>query len=484
MATVSIKLSQNVVDQQRTLDQRGSPYGTLGGIVGNADPAYGADLDVTPLNWSLNGSTLRVNYSKGVTETYTGVVRDNPLASSGHATATLYQLDQAGVLSVRLGGRLNFDYSLGSGSDATLETSAQGHILDSIRIATQYDVTNPNYDAIFGNVAVGMGGRLFMAADGSLSGITNAITVQADKLLQGATAEGTFSLDPSGGVSGLLTGYRESYYDGSTLVIGGFAADVAAVGQLDSIYTDPRVFGGDDVIQIEMPGRLYAQQTVQAGAGADQITLKGGGGLLGVNAGDGNDIITLLDGSHTVDGGAGHDIVRIGDTRAAYAIQAAKTGTGFTLTDRNGGVSQLDNVERIMFSDTAYALDIHGNGGQAYRLYQAAFARTPDEGGLGFWIDKFDKGLGADVIAQGFIDSSEYKEKYGLVSTNRELVYTYYANILHRAPEEGGLTFWVDVLDNRKASVAEVLADISESLENQQNVAMLIGNGFAYTPYS
>ena len=485
MATVSLKFSQNVIDQQRILEQTNSPYGSFNGIVGSADPGAGSELDLGLLNWNLDGSTLRVNYTQNVTETYTGIVRDNPLASSGHATATAYQMQQAGVFSVKTSGRLNFDYSLGNNSTASLQTSAQGHILDSIRIASEYAATNPHYDPVFGNVAVSMGGHMVLGADGALSGVASTIMVQADKLLNGAIAEGRFFIDPNtpGGVSGILTGYNESYYDGSTLVLGGFAMDVAALGATSSIYTDPRLFGGADVINVEMPGRLYEQASIQSGAGADSVTLKGGGGLLGVNAGDGDDVITLADNGHAVDGGAGFDVVKVAAPLSAYAVLASTSGSGFTLTDRNGVVSQLTNVERVSFTDTAYALDIDGHGGQAYRLYQAAFAREPDKGGLGFWIAKIDQGVSLVASAQGFINSEEYQSKYGLASSNRELVYQYYANILHRAPEDAGLNFWVDVLDQHKGSVAEVLSAISESPENQHNVGMLIANGFAYTPY-
>lgn len=485
MATVSLKFSQNVIDQQRILEQTNSPYGSINGIVGSFDPGIGSDLDIALQNWSLDGATLRVNYTQGVTETYTGIVRDNPLASSGHATATAYQMQQAGVFSVTTSGRLNFDYSLGNTSTASLATSAQGHILDNIRVASEYAASNPKYDPVFGNVAVSMGGHLVLGADGTLSGMASSITVQADKLLRGAIAEGSFFIDASmpNGVGGALTAYQESYYDGSTFVLSGVAMDMATVGRTDTLYTDPRLFGGEDVINVEMPGRLYEQVTIQSGAGADSVTLKGGGGLLGVNAGDGNDVITLADNGHTVDGGAGFDVVKVAAPLAAYAVLASKSGPGFTLTDRDGVVTQLLNVERVSFADTAYALDIDGHGGQAYRLYQAAFAREPDKGGLGFWISKIDQGVSLVASAQGFIESPEYQAKYGLASSNRELVYQYYANILHRAPEDAGLDFWVDVLDTHKASVAQVLAAVSESPENQHNVAQLIANGFAYTAY-
>jgi hypothetical protein len=203
-----------------------------------------------------------------------------------------------------------------------------------------------------------------------------------------------------------------------------------------------------------------------------------------VEAGAGNDIIKLLGDAHAVDGGAGLDTVQLTGARSAYAVLKGSTAGSFTVTDRDGVVIQLSNVERIAFADTSYALDLDGTGGQAYRIYQAAFARTPDKAGLGFWINSLDHGANMPDVAQGFINSQEYQSVYGLVSSNRELVTKYYANILHRAPEAAGLEYWTDVLDRKAASVAQVLANISESPENHNGVAMVIGNGFEYTPYA
>ena len=54
---------------------------------------------------------------------------------------------------------------------------------------------------------------------------------------------------------------------------------------------------------------------------------------------------------------------------------------------------------------------------------------------------------------------------------------------MHRDPEPGGYAFWVDILDSKKADLVAVLAAMSESAENRDGVAELIGNGIAFTPY-
>ncbi len=90
--------------------------------------------------------------------------------------------------------------------------------------------------------------------------------------------------------------------------------------------------------------------------------------------------------------------------------------------------------------------------------------------------------MSVTTVAQGFIDSQEYRDAYGSAMTNRELVTRYYTNILDRAPDQAGLDFWVQKLDSGVAR-ADVLAGISESPENINGSAAIIANGFAYTPY-
>jgi hypothetical protein len=148
----------------------------------------------------------------------------------------------------------------------------------------------------------------------------------------------------------------------------------------------------------------------------------------------------------------------------------------------------LVNVERVLPGDpgassgTGLALDFDGHAGQAYRLYQAAFDRTPDNFGIGFWISRLDKGIGLTDIANAFVGSAEFKTLYGANPTNAEIVDKFYHNVLHRAPDPQS-AFWVDVLDRKAATVADVLIGFSESAEN---VAALVGvqkTGISYLPY-
>ena len=189
-------------------------------------------------------------------------------------------------------------------------------------------------------------------------------------------------------------------------------------------------------------------------------------------------------GNDNIDGGAGIDSVSFGGTRASFTI--TKGNGGYVLTDKVSlyNVDQLVNIERVIFNDSVLALVIDGNGGQAYRLYQAAFNRVPDPAGVGFWISMMDRGASLLSVAQGFVQAPEFVSVYGAKPSNTEIINKFYSNVLQRPGEESGIKFWAGVLDNKSASLAEVLAGFSESPENQVNLIGTIGTGFAFQLYT
>jgi hypothetical protein len=165
--------------------------------------------------------------------------------------------------------------------------------------------------------------------------------------------------------------------------------------------------------------------------------------------------------------------------------------SGYVLSNDGGKVSVLDtihgsttllaNVERLQFADKMVALDIGGNAGESYRLYQAAFNRTPDKGGLGFWIDAMDHGQSLKEVAANFIDSAEFRQMYGANPNDSQYVDALYQNVLHRTPDAAGYDFWLHAL--QIAPRAEVLVNFSESAENQTQVIGAIANGIEFTAW-
>ncbi|WP_332855500.1 DUF4214 domain-containing protein [Duganella sp. S19_KUP01_CR8] len=197
---------------------------------------------------------------------------------------------------------------------------------------------------------------------------------------------------------------------------------------------------------------------------------------------DGNDYLLGTGTGAILNGGAGLDTAYY--TQKQYQLSIVRNTDGsVSVRDYWAGkdADTLTNVERLMFSDHAVALDLGGAGGQAYRLYQSAFNRAPDSGGVGYWINVLDHGVSLKTVAQGFIDSPEFKTLYGAAPTDQAFITNLYNNVLHRAPDAGGSSFWMDRL-HEGVSRVDVLMAFSESVENQATIAKIIGAGFSYTP--
>jgi hypothetical protein len=194
----------------------------------------------------------------------------------------------------------------------------------------------------------------------------------------------------------------------------------------------------------------------------------------------GSNVMAAGAGGGLLDGKGGIDTVVFGSQRAWYAL--TNDGTNVSVYDYlNASKTTLANVERVQFSDQTVALDINGNAGEAYRLYQAAFNRTPDKVGLGYWIAALDNGNSLQNVAHSFIHSAEFASLYGANPNDAQYVDALYQNVLHRTPDAAGYDFWLHAL--QIAPRTEVLVNFSESAENQAQVIGAIVNGIGFTPW-
>ena len=184
--------------------------------------------------------------------------------------------------------------------------------------------------------------------------------------------------------------------------------------------------------------------------------------------------------STNVAGLAGIDelVINVAATSASFSSDLGQ----FTYTNADGSFAEvyLDSVERIRFTDKVIALDIDGNAGEAYRLYKAAFDRTPDKEGLGFWIGQLDKGASLDAVAAGFVASQEFQTINGVSPSNLQLVTSLYQHILGRAPDQSGLDFWTAQLDSQALDKSNLLISFAESSENKIALTGLMEKGIEY----
>jgi hypothetical protein len=221
----------------------------------------------------------------------------------------------------------------------------------------------------------------------------------------------------------------------------------------------------------------FAETEVLVGTGAnDVIDTVGGRDAVVTKAG--NDIVTVHTQGVEANLGTGFDkvIVDYGRDQFAY-IETDDTGVYFIPHDSSEEkTSVFFGVERFDFGDQTLAFDFDGNAGQAYRLYQAAYDREPDQGGVSFWTGVLDDGNSLYAVAEHFVTADEFAERYGANPSDTEYVDLLYNNVLHRVPDQEGYDFWVARM-TEGLDRADMLIEFSESDENEQQVYGEIHDG-------
>jgi serralysin len=160
------------------------------------------------------------------------------------------------------------------------------------------------------------------------------------------------------------------------------------------------------------------------------------------------------------------------------------------------GTDYFLGVEKIVFSDQVLELQPSETLKSVDRLYRAAFARSPDEAGMGYWLDRSQEGAKLRDIAEGFVSSAEFLMRYGTVGSSQGdalFVQAMYQNVLGRQPDPEGFLYWTSLLAGEsykgvsygKLTPADLLYGFSQSTEFQQQLAPLIEQvGIAYVPWN
>lgn len=199
--------------------------------------------------------------------------------------------------------------------------------------------------------------------------------------------------------------------------------------------------------------------------------------------GETDDLILLTDNIVFIDSVAGTDTLVVDAERSEATVAA--DGFGRTVLSAEGFAPEviLNHVERIQFNDGMLALDVEGNSGQAYRLYQASFDRTPDAAGLEFWMGQLDSGaLSLTEVAELFLTSAEFTQAYGRNDSlgDAQFIDLLYENVLDRTPDSAGYDFWL-AQAAQDVGREEMLVSFSESDENKQLVAPAISDGIWFS---
>lgn len=101
--------------------------------------------------------------------------------------------------------------------------------------------------------------------------------------------------------------------------------------------------------------------------------------------------------------------------------------------------------------------------GPLTRLYLAYFGRLPDAGGTSYWLGRLRSGTPLTTVSDGFAASPEFTSTYGSLS-NGQFVTQVYQNVLGRAPDSGGYSYWLNRL-NTGMTRGQLMVNFSESAE-------------------
>ncbi|WP_460451295.1 Calx-beta domain-containing protein [Alsobacter sp. SYSU BS001988] len=145
-----------------------------------------------------------------------------------------------------------------------------------------------------------------------------------------------------------------------------------------------------------------------------------------------------------------HEILQRDPTPAELALRSAQLSKGgFT----------LDDITTVIGASS----EAQGGPSTVIRLYEAVFGRKPDAAGLDVWTDALRGGASLHDIAQGFANSAEFRDRYGVGSSFdvNAFVTELYHNVLNRAPDAAGLQFWT----HSGLSVPDLVASFSQSAE-------------------
>ncbi len=114
------------------------------------------------------------------------------------------------------------------------------------------------------------------------------------------------------------------------------------------------------------------------------------------------------------------------------------------------------------------------------RLYRAFLGRAPDAGGLKFWIGRRRSGTWKLTrMADSFAASNEFKTKYGSLS-NRAFVTRIYTDVLGRDADPTGVDYWTGKLDTKTRTRGQVMVGFSESSEYKRKQAENTDVAIAY----
>jgi hypothetical protein len=153
--------------------------------------------------------------------------------------------------------------------------------------------------------------------------------------------------------------------------------------------------------------------------------------------------------------------------------EADAGGLNFWTAQLDAGLSRGRMIESFFGSP-----EFQGTIAPVARLYFAYFLRIPDYGGMDFWIGYYRNGNSLEAISNQFAVSREFTDRYGSLD-DASFIALVYQNVLGRAPDPGGASFWLAQL-NAGMTRGQMMLQFSESPEYRSLIANEVYVTMAY----
>ena len=195
-----------------------------------------------------------------------------------------------------------------------------------------------------------------------------------------------------------------------------------------------------------------------------------------------NNLITFTGGSDIVDGQGGGDIVRFSSKSTEFKVSQENT-TGYwnaEATNNMSGSIELRNVERLVFSDTSWAIDFgeSQNASITAKILGAVFGKDSlsNKNYVGIGLSFLDSGWTYDNLAGLALDAAGAK-------TNDQIVSLLWTNVIGTKPTAADKQPFIALLENGMSAgaLAHLAADTSFNTTNI-NLVGLAQTGIEYIP--
>jgi hypothetical protein len=167
--------------------------------------------------------------------------------------------------------------------------------------------------------------------------------------------------------------------------------------------------------------------------------------------------------------GGGYDVLSLAGPIANYSLRS--NGDGTITLSTTGSSDLVSGVIQLAYTDKTITVAANGSGNEYVALlYQAALGRAPDGAGLAFWEQTAattPANQAALSLAPNFTHSAEFVAKYGPL-TDAQFVNQMYVNVLDRAADSGGLSFWTGQMA-QGTTREQMLTAFAVSAEATQN---------------